>query len=62
MLIDHNRKDLILTYENANSVRDFHVPLDYKLGLTKSIFQLITLEPYSKHECRISWNKQKEPN
>lgn len=53
----HNRKYLLLTYENSNQVRDFHIPPDHRLGWTKFLFQPVIPMPYYKHECGISWNK-----
>ena len=31
-------KELLLTYAKANQVRDFHVPPDHRLSLTKYFF------------------------
>lgn len=35
----------------SNKVRDLHVPLEHRLGLTKSFFQPINPVSYFKHEC-----------
>ena len=45
------RKELLLTYAKSNQVRDFHVPPNHTLSLTKLFFHPITLMPYFKHEC-----------